>query len=83
MNLLYYYNAHDDSHATANGARPPLLVCQLQVFPTIVNGQNKVAGIHVFHQDSILRPFWEEQNSKSCGKLLGISISERRKSCHI
>ena len=45
MNLLYYYNAHDDSHATANGARPPLLVCQLQVFPTIVNGQNKVAGI--------------------------------------
>ena len=58
--LLCHYNAHDDGHTTSNSARPPLLVCQLHVFPTVINGQHKGADIHISLQNSILRPLWQK-----------------------
>jgi len=58
--LLCHFNAHDDSHITSNRAHPPLLVAQLQVFPAVVNGQNKGANIHIFLQGYMLRPLWQK-----------------------
>ena len=48
IDLLCHFNAHDDGHAPLNGARPPLLVCQLEMFSTVINGQNKGTDIHIF-----------------------------------
>ena len=54
------FKLHDDSHAALDSARPPLLVCQLQVFPTIINSQNICADIHIFLQNAILRRRWNK-----------------------
>ena len=45
---LCQYSTHDDGHATSHGAVPPLLISQLEIFSTVVNGKNKSTNIHIF-----------------------------------